>query len=462
MPREWTSTRVVAGRRRAREQGFAVPTVLFMLLAATGVVGVAVTSAVQAQHGASHDSDTKSALTVAEAGVSQALLHYNRVPTNVATPCVVSGSGQVTLAATTNGWCPASTGTIDGRTFSYQVQPTEGALEIVSTGTADGVTRRLDVGAQSAGGQQLFSNATVLAQDWINLNSNAQVLTGIGTNGDITMSSSARVCGSASVGLGRQMGTASNAAWYQDYTHPNCVSQVDPDDVPQTPLTLPPVNQGDAATNNDNNRFFGLDLISAPLTRACWNGLRGDGSAGSCGSRELSLSSNSSLTLSGSTYSFCRLTMNSNTNLFITAGASVAIYFDSPEACGLAPGTTQLSLSSNSRITSTAGEATNVALYFVGSDTQATSINLASNTQVAGDCEQNFVIYAPRTALTMNSNSTYCGALAAKTIQVDSEAKIYADAASSNFTLPAAAPHYVVDRFVECAGTAATSPDGGC
>ncbi len=446
----------------SREAGFAVPTVLMMLLAVSAVVGVAITSAVQAQRGASRDSDTKAALLVAEAGVSQALLHYNRIPTTPAQPCVVTDGGQVFTAATVNGWCPASVGSMHGETFSYTVRPTDGALEIVASGNSDGVARRVDVGAVSSGGQRMFADATVKAQDWIHMSSNAEVLTGVATNGDITMASNARICGVASVGVGRTMSAVSNARWYSSYVYPSCQTQLSPANVPQAPLTLPPVNQGDAATNNDNARFFGQDLISGQLSRVCFNRLQGDGSAGSCAARELSMSSNSSLTLAGDTYSFCRLTMSSNTTLFIAAGATVRIYFDSPEACGLAPGTAQLSLSSNSRITSTAGAATNVGMYFLGSETRPSSISLSSNTQVAGDCEQNFVIYAPRTAINMNSNSTYCGALAGKTIQINSNARIYADNGAAGFELPAASPHYVVDRFVECNPAPGAPPDAGC
>jgi hypothetical protein len=457
---------MAVGRSRGRvanEAGFAVPTVLFMLLAAGAIAGVAVTSSVLAQQGATRDSDTKAALTVAEAGVSQALLHYNRVPTTAAAPCVVADGGTVRNTATIGGWCPWSLGEVNGANFAYSVKPTDGEIEIVSTGNADGVTRRIDVDAVSAGGQRLFSDASVKAQDFITMDSNAQVLAGMATNGGIGLSANARVCGSASVGLGRQLTVASNAQWYGDYNHPNCVGLMNPANVPQAPLTLPMVNQGDAATNNDNARLFSQDLISGSPSSVCFNGVRGNGSAGSCGTRHLSMSSNTSVTLSGDTYSFCRLTMSSNTNLYVAAGATVRIFFDSPEACGLSAGTAQLDLSSNSRITATGGGPANVAMLFVGSPTQATSIHLSSNTQVAGDCEQNFVIYAPRTAITMNSNSTYCGALAGKSIHLDSNAKVYTDLSSSQFELPAAAPHYNVSRFVECSSSSATgAPDAGC
>ena len=117
-------------------------------------------------------------------------------------------------------------------------------------------------------------------------------------------------------------------------------------------------------------------------------------------------------------YSFCTLTLNSNSALYIAAGQTVNIYFDSPEACNLplddpaqpANGTTQMKLSSNTRITSSTGAPATVAIYFVGSQSRLTNLLMSSNTQVAGSCVQNFIIYAPLTHIEMNSNTQYCGA----------------------------------------------------
>ena len=43
--------------------------------------------------------------------------------------------------------------------------------------------------------------------------------------------------------------------------------------------------------------------------------------------------------------------MSSNTSLYIQAGQTVVIYFDSPENCGYGDGEVQLNMDSNSRIT---------------------------------------------------------------------------------------------------------------
>jgi hypothetical protein len=211
------------------------------------------------------------------------------------------------------------------------------------------------------------------------------------------------------------------------------------------------VNQGDAASVNDNARFFGQDLRTGG-SKVSWVPA----------TRTMSLSQNSSLTLGGRIYSFCKLTMSSNTAIYVAPGSRVTIFFDSPENCGLPANTVQMKLSSNSRITATGGGAANAAFLFVGSDAVPTRIELNSNTQVAGACEQNFVIYAPRTDFDFDSNSTYCGAVAGKSIHMDSNAKLYTDSAAKNFVLPNTAPHYETSSFIECGGPAGTPPDAGC
>ena len=67
----------------------AVPVVLGALVAAFALGTTAVISSISAQTGATRDQDAKAALAAAEAGVSEALLHYNRIPTVPTSPCLV-------------------------------------------------------------------------------------------------------------------------------------------------------------------------------------------------------------------------------------------------------------------------------------------------------------------------------------------------------------------------------------
>jgi type II secretory pathway pseudopilin PulG len=448
------------------EQGFAVPTVMLMTVAALGMAGVAVMTSVQGQSGTVRDQETKSALSVAESGVSQALLHYNRgVP-----PCEPTVEGE---------WCgPVSGMSVNGGSVSYWARVTSGTecdvgnevecVEIISQGSVDGVTRRVQVMASSvsdegSGGPGPFATAGVLSLNDMTLDSNSKIHTGTATNGNLTLKSNAKQCGQASVGIGKQMKLESNGAYYSDA---QCKTKYST--VLQQELTLPPVNQGDAATNNDNSRFFAKDTVSGNKADACWNGVRADGkTTKTCGTRELRVDSNSSVTLGGSVYSFCRLNLNSNSALYIAPGANVTIYFDSPEACGQSSGVTQLDLQSNSRITSATGDPISVAMLFVGSETSQTKIQLNSNTSVNGPCEQNFVIYAPLSDIDLDSNSRFCGAMAGKSIHLDSNAEIWSASGSESFELPGleipeTAAHYTPYRFVECSAVTASPPNAGC
>jgi hypothetical protein len=230
--------------------------------------------------------------------------------------------------------------------------------------------------------------------------------------------------------------------------------------------SLPAVNQGNVAVTNNNSQL--LAHLGGKKEEACYNGFKGDGTATTaCGTRELVLTGNSSLTLTSGNYSLCRLELVQNSAIYIAAGAIVRIFFDSPEACGYddgSPGTTQLRLDSNTRLTVNGGNAGHMALLFVGSDDITTHIVLASNTLAQNACGQDFVIYAPRTDVELRSNSYYCGAIAGKTIEVDSNSAIQTSNDASGFDIDAGGDHYYAEEFRECTGAAAAyaSPFDRC
>jgi Tfp pilus assembly protein PilX len=439
--------RIRPRRARRGQEGFVLPTVTFMVMAAIAVASIATVVTIRAQGGTSRDQSSKIALAIAEAGVQEALYRYNRVIANGAASCVVSNGDTVYLAEPIGGWCaPVRGGTTQG-SFVYRVAPKGSAgIEIVSRGTANGVARRVNVEAESSSGQRIFSKAGVQSIESLVRDANSQIRSSSATNGDVELGGNAKLCGAASVGVGRRVVRASAAVHHAETT---CAGL---GEATQKPLDLPPVNQGNAATVNDNGRFFSLDIRQPDTDRVSWDPT----------TRELSLRQNSSLTLGGRIYSFCKLTMSSNTAIYVAPGSNVVIYFDSPENCNQPSGTTQLNLSSNSRITSTGGGPSNVAILMVGSSTLETRAQLNSNTQVANSCNQNFVIYAPRTVVDLDSNSIYCGAIAAKSVHMDSNSRIFQDSGANNFVLPYARPHYVVTQFLECSTDSPSPPDAGC
>lgn len=455
-------------RRLRSESGFAVPTVMLMTVAALGMASVAVTTSIGGQQGTVRDQGTKAALAVAESGVDQALLHYNR---GVA-PCT---------PATEGAWCGPVTGmSVNGGGVSYWVRILAGAgecgvvnevecVEIVSVGTVGGVTRRVDVFASSLTSEDSipggpFATAGVLSRDTITLDSNATIHTGTATNGDLILNSNARQCGPASVGIGQEMDLNGNADYFTDALCKTSSSAPPA----QAELTLPVVNQGDAATNNSNGRLFGQDPISGSKSDVCWNGKNGSGQSSSdCKARELVIKSNSAVTLGGETYSFCKLKLDSNAILFTAPGASVTIFFDSPENCKYSKAVNQLELLSNTRITSASGSPIDVKLLFVGSEAITTRVLLNSNTTVNGPCDQNFIIYAPLSEVELDSNSRFCGGIAGKSVHLDSNAQIWSSSGTASFELPnveipETAAHYSPYRFVECTPAPANPPNTGC
>ena len=468
------STRLtVRARGLARdERGFVVPTSLFLVLAALAVVMVAVLASIEAQSGTVRDLRTKGALQAAESGVDQALLRYNTyadagTPLTGSFPCITAAGGR---AAPTSGWCPGVTSNVGSGTATYYVHPVyAGALpasmEIVSVGNTSGVTRRVDVTATSAAGQQVFANASVIGLNGITTAGNAEIHAVAATNGDYHLANNAKQCGYASVGLGHTLILDQNASYYSGYTYPNCTGPISASTVSHAPLSLAPASQGDAAVSNDNARITNAANgtgTPADLIQGNGNGNSNHDVNWSPGARTLTIDHKASLTLTGTKYSFCQVTLLQNSSLYVTAGQNVSIFFDSPESCGQASGVTQLAVDQNTRISSADGSPTSAALIFVGSPVLATNANLSSNTSANGACVQNFVVYAPFTDIHFDAFAKYCGAMGGKSITTDSNARIDSDSASSAYTLPPTSAHYGISKYIECTAAPASPPNNGC
>jgi hypothetical protein len=185
-----------AVRVAKREGGFVVPTSLFMVLAAFATVSVGVVASVNVQRGTVRDQGTKSAVQVAEAGVNEALLHYNRIPPSVTNPCSpVTSSGP-----DGSGWCGPIISTFNGAAFTYwahpwktsSVSPGSGAggpcddamgtdagekymLDVIGTSTVNGATRRVAVTASASANWSVFACYQVKSGEWIHMDSNAEI-----------------------------------------------------------------------------------------------------------------------------------------------------------------------------------------------------------------------------------------------------------------------------------------------
>jgi hypothetical protein len=420
------------------EAGFALPTVLFLLLAGFAIAGAAVTESLGGEKGTSRSYDTKDALAVAEAGIEQTLERYNLATT--ADPCAAGCGGSLSNGGTYTTWVRRTPHTCPGGPHDV--------LEVVSQGTADGITRRVYTRANSAVTECPFLNAGVIGLNGIHLDSEASISADVATNGNVSMDSNTTLDGCAQVGEGYAV-TGDLDGWTCEIGGAVYGS-----------TSLPPPNQGNVPTVNHNSQL--LAHVSGKKQDVCYDGRTAAGvPTSACGSRELVITNNAALTLGSGNYSLCRLELLSNSAIYIAAGATVRIFFDSPENClytAGSPGTVQLRLDSNTRITVNGGVGS-VALLFVGSDDIDTSIVLASNTLAQNTCNQDFIVYAPRTAVTLRSNSFYCGAIAAETIEVDSNSDIQTSNDASGFDIDAAADHYFSEEFKECTGAATSYAD---
>src|SRR5919197_5243043 len=191
----------------ANERGIALPVALAVLFVTAGLATVAAREAITAQHQSLRDENVKRAIEAAESGVQNAVYQTNLIQP-AATQCAGrNGSGQLAAQAVqTNGWCAAMSEDLgDGASYSEQVSQaatlTVNSLtvlqrQISSTGTVNGVTRRVLYTVQAATGAQLFPTGyAMLADQSINMKNNSKVTGGLASNGNITLKNNSNVCG---------------------------------------------------------------------------------------------------------------------------------------------------------------------------------------------------------------------------------------------------------------------------
>ena len=129
--------------------------------------------------------------------------------------------------------------------------------------------------------------------------------------------------------------------------------------------------------------------------------------------RSINIGSNATLTMGGGDYFVCQLNMN-NGDLIMPAGASVRIFFDTPEACGIPDGGSQISMFGNARIQSTGFDPANGVFNLPGFFVQG-SPNIQTTVTMGGNSGTNEVIlYAPNSNVTLQGNSTVYGYMAGR------------------------------------------------
>jgi len=466
---------------RRSEAGMALPVALFAMIGSMALAGAAVVATTDVQVGAQRDDSSKDAIAAADAGANVARVRQTRYGyvLNEWNPCLTlgtSGKLEKAPAETVGGqrWCPPVSGTVGDASYVYRVSPVGadcGAYElcVVSTGTADQLSRRIEVTYNRSGlvtnesekigreGRELREQTErelkealekeekqkakeleekiqkekeeesklaavegFVGRDGITLSGNADIRVGLGTNGHLSTSGNASICGDIRVGVGKKWTKSGNASQCKGYV------------VKEGNVDLPPVSSfipTNIATSNSNNRITACTKTNVPVDcqKDAYTGNWKSKPPFNASTRAITLSSNDTLTVGGGDYWVCSISMSGNSQLIMATGSRVRFFFDKPENCGY--NGNQLSLSGNNRISATGyqpsvGQFDVPGFYFLGSPTVASQINLSGNFGTVNE----MVIYGPDTYINISGNATFKGILVGKQIAMSGNGKVEQDA----------------------------------
>jgi hypothetical protein len=457
----------------------ALPVALFAMISAMALAGAAVVATTDVQNGAHRDDSSKSALAAADAGANIARVRQARYAfvLNSANPCLAMSSGKLQkgFSEVVGGqkWCPAMSGSTGEGQYTYRVSPVGtncGGEElcVVSTGTVDGISRRIEVTFKRSGiatneaehtGEELrleilntkkeeqvalvnqeWEKATkkkeelqkqlekaasslgvegFIGRDGITISGNADIRVGVGTNGNIETSGSANVCGNVRYGIGKK--------WIKSGAAKQCPGYK----VTEGNVNLPSVSSfipSNIATVNSNNRITTCTSTNVPQN------CQKDGYTGNWKSkppfdakrREINLSGNETLTVGGGDYWLCAINFSGTTQIIMAQGSRVRFFFDAPEHCN--NNYNQLNFSGNQQVSATgyqpqAGQFQMPGFYFLGNAAGTSQINLSGNSQT-----NEAVIYAPDSTINISGNSTWKGIIAGRRIAMSGSAVVMQDA----------------------------------
>jgi hypothetical protein len=446
--------------RIAQEHGIALPVTVSVLFLVAGLATVTARAAITSDHQSLRDRNVKQAFQAANAGL-EAVMYRTNLMQPGSQQCADKNPSNGALQVTSvqaDGWCAAQTEDL-GSGESYTVRVSAASplhvngqslvrRTIASTGAANGVRRRVMLRANAATGEPVFPQGYAgVSLDGLNLPNSVRVDGGVGSNGDIYLRNSAHVCGSVTPGPGRSLEIRNNATVCAG-------SSTTP---AQESFNLQPVDQGDAATNNDNARIGSppqpTDLD--PCTDC--ESIDWDPST-----RMLRLRNNATLTLGGGVYSFCGIELENTAQLKIAVrplGTGIRIFVDSPEHCAGA-GTGSVTVRNSATILNLNSDPTTFQLYLVGSSAIATHVAF-DGIEFAGDLVM--AVYAPYSTIRIKGLTHLSGAIASKAIDLQNSAWITYHERIADITTGNPLRLYRPEHFVECtAGPTGAAPDSGC
>jgi hypothetical protein len=431
-------------RRLFRDQtGIALPAALGVLV----VVGVlssatfAVSSRLNDTSTASRDS--KGALQAADAGLETAMFRMNEIGLQEVAKCFTTaavdpgtGTDPETGGTPTGGECAGVEDDLGNNSgFTYYVTP---ALDdgdvcaglpvhhadpngevtvtqrcVTAIGEVNGERRRIQARVASYIGTQLFPVGGILAINGVKANNNSIVSGMLGSNGQIQLGNNSVVSGGIQLGTSSSpppiLGTGSTVGGNPPVTYRSEAEGA---------FVLAPVDMGNTATVNDNNRIATGQDSGSKVTYTNTT----------AAPRTLSLDNNGSLTLGGGTYNFCKVTLGNNSYITIAAGAKIRFFLDSPDRAGsgcIPSGQTAAQARSNGyggmflgqgSNFNNPGHAINFQIYMYGYADGSHKVDFFNS---AG---MNAAIYAPSSELVWNNTGGISGAVSASKVEFKNSA----------------------------------------
>jgi hypothetical protein len=443
------------------ESGIALPVALGVLFVIAGLATVTARASIVANHQTFRDISVKRATQAAYAGV-QALRYQTNLLQPNAAQCVAKSAldgGLSLVPVQADAWCDSQSEDLgSGASYSARISSStnitvNGQLlaqrRIVSTGTADGSKRRVALTINAATGAPLFpAGYAAISLASVDFGNSVQLTNGgVASNGNVTLRNSANICGPVTPGPSRTLTLNNSASVCSNYaTEPATVD-----------FQLQPVTVGDTATTNDDARIT--------------NAISGTGSpADSCTScdkiswdpvtRSLIMHNNSTLTLSGNVYNFCRFEMNNDSQLSIAPrdpNIPLLFYIDSPETCGAGSGS--VVLRNNSGIVNLNSDPRTLQLRVAGSPTTATSVQFANSF----DSSMIMTVYAPNSTVDMNNHIDIMGGVAGKAVKMSNNTSITYDGRVGEINTGSTLRVYRSQDYIECTTEpTGAAHDSGC
>jgi hypothetical protein len=238
----------------------------------------------------------------------------------------------------------------------------------------------------------------VVVRDSITLMNNSTFNGHLGSNGTIQLKNNSHACGNITAGPGKTASIGKNATQCPGYTVGSATE----------PYDLQPVDLSGPRASNDNNRITNMKA-SPPVSPqdTCSNCAK---IAWSSSTRVLTVQGNGVLTLTGDTYLFCRLDVQSNGTIQIPSRSTpLRIYIDTPENCGGSSG--MGSVVWDGELVNLYSPPHALLVMVGGSATKSTSVTLPTN-----DATSPMAFYAPNSSITAKNGVNFTGAVVAKTI----------------------------------------------